>query len=437
MISIIIPVYNSATYLNQCIESIINQTYTDWECIIINDGSTDDSANICDIWSQTDSRIHVIHQSNQGVSASRNRGLKKSKGEYIVFVDSDDWVETNYLYDMISSMVENKTDIIVTGTNYIYKNQDVKVFKEYLWSLNRLNIPEGYEEYKDLIMEMHSLSSQLGNIRMAKGAVEFNQPEKKIKTDLKGRVKEIKVLRQRSAERLIENFMLAANESVATTIARKKLPFIYRVHDEPNVDKFNELADTIVSNVQGMTKPSAPFSSSKVIQRFLEKLSHFKEYLGYSNLALRCMSKAEYSSENIGHFGLAMRNYTHFTSPIRRFPDLLVHHLLNLYEKENIEEIDLKELKDNISMMAILSSERERAANDMKTAEYMEEHIGEEFKGIVTDITDKGMEVRLDNLIEGFVAIKDIEPKSFFKFYKSKKRSNRTCGRAWQRKYDA
>ena len=290
------------------------------------------------------------------------------------------------------------------------------------------NIPEGYEEYKDLIMEMHSLSSQLGNIRMAKGAIEFNNPEKKIKTDLKGRVKEIKVLRQRSAERLIENFMLAANESVATTIARKKLPFIYRVHDEPNVDKFNELADTIVSNVQGMTKPSAPFSSSKVIQRFLEKLSHFKEYLGYSNLALRCMSKAEYSSENIGHFGLAMRNYTHFTSPIRRFPDLLVHHLLNLYEKENIEELDLKELKDNISMMAILSSERERAAqkaeydaNDMKTAEYMEEHIGEEFKGIVTDITDKGMEVRLDNLIEGFVAIKDIEPKSFFKFYKIKK----------------
>lgn len=139
MISIIIPVYNSATYLNQCIESIINQTYTDWECIIINDGSTDDSANICDIWSQTDSRIHVIHQSNQGVSASRNRGLKKSKGEYIVFVDSDDWVETNYLYDMISSMVENKTDIIVTGTNYIYKNQDVKVFKPFEKEIFRLS----------------------------------------------------------------------------------------------------------------------------------------------------------------------------------------------------------------------------------------------------------------------------------------------------------
>jgi len=290
------------------------------------------------------------------------------------------------------------------------------------------NIPEGYEEYENLIKEMYHLSKQMGGHRKAKGVVEFNKPEMKIKTDLKGRVKEIKVLRQRSAEMLIENFMLAANESVATIVARKKLPFIYRVHDLPNVDKLNELADTIVSNIPEMKKPSAPFSSSKVVQNFLERLSQFKEYLGYSDLALRCMSKAEYSSENIGHFGLAMRNYTHFTSPIRRFPDLLVHHLLNLYEKENLDDIDLGELRDNISMMAIISSERERAAqkaeydaNDMKTAEFMENHIGDEFKGFVTDITDKGMEVRLDNLIEGFVAIKDIEPKSFFKFYRSKK----------------
>ena len=128
-----------------------------------------------------------------------------------------------------------------------------------------------------------------------------------------------------------------------------------------------------------MTKPSAPFSSSKVIQRFLEKLSHFKEYLGYSNLALRCMSKAEYSSENIGHFGLAMRNYTHFTSPIRRFPDLLVHHLLNLYEKENIEEIDLKELRTNmeqyvgtkVAFEAVIFSEKSQTL-------YVQDYFGED-----------------------------------------------------------
>ena len=288
-------------------------------------------------------------------------------------------------------------------------------------------IPEGYEEYADLLKEMDGLSKAMSAKRKNKGAVEFAKPEMKIITDLKGRLKQIKILKQRSAEVLIENFMLSANETVATTIAKRRLPFIYRVHDEPNVDKLNEVAETIASNNSEIKKPSAPFSSSKVIQRFLNILSGHKEYPAYSNMILRCMSKAEYSGINIGHFGLAMRNYTHFTSPIRRFPDLLVHHLLGLYSKNNIEDLNLSELQDNINMMAILSSERERAAqraeydaNDMKTAEYMAEHIGEEYKGIVTEITDKGMSVRLDNLIEGFVAIRDIEPKDFYKFYRTK-----------------
>lgn len=314
---------------------------------------------------------------------------------------------------IVNSVICSKKKMTYTAVNDIIENGKV---------------PEGYEEYTDLIKEMHHLSEQMGIHRKSKGVVEFNKPEMKFKVDLKGRPKEIKVLRQRSAERLIENFMLAANETVATTIARRKLPFIYRIHDLPNVDKLNDLAETISTNIADMKKPSAPFSSSKVVQKYLERLSQHQEYHGYADLILRCMSKAEYSAENIGHFGLAMRNYTHFTSPIRRFPDLLVHHLLNLYEKENIDDIDLGELKENISMMAMISSERERAAqkaeydaNDMKTAEYMEQHIGDEFSGIVTDISDKGMEVKLDNLIEGFIAIKDIEPKSFFKFYRSKK----------------
>ena len=102
MISVIVPVYNAAPYLDQCIESIVKQTYTDWECILINDGSTDKSGEICDKWGKFDSRFRIIHQINQGVSATRNRGIKESKGEYIVFIDSDDWVSPNYLKDMIN-----------------------------------------------------------------------------------------------------------------------------------------------------------------------------------------------------------------------------------------------------------------------------------------------------------------------------------------------
>lgn len=191
MISIIIPVYNAASYLNQCIESVVNQSYTNWECILINDGSTDKSAYICDYWSQIDSRIHVIHQSNYGVSASRNIGIKKSKGEYIVFVDSDDWIEPNYLYDMINCMIDNNTDLIVTGTNHIHQSRDIiiykplyksnfmlsnentsvfienillfygpyaKLFKSCIIKKHGINFPEDYSLGEDLLFNFHYLT---------------------------------------------------------------------------------------------------------------------------------------------------------------------------------------------------------------------------------------------------------------------------------------
>ena len=128
MISIIIPIYNSASYLNQCIESILNQTYTDWECILINDGSKDNSGNICDNWTKRDDRIHVIHQTNQGVSAARNRGIQESKGEYITFIDSDDWVNKTYLYDLINGIKDSKTDLVVSGLVQEYTNGNNKKF---------------------------------------------------------------------------------------------------------------------------------------------------------------------------------------------------------------------------------------------------------------------------------------------------------------------
>ena len=290
------------------------------------------------------------------------------------------------------------------------------------------NIPEGYEEYSDILKEMHYLSQQMDNKKLIRGAVEFDRPEMKIKTDIKGRLYDIQILRQKSAETLIENFMLAANESVATIVSKKGLPFMYRVHNYPNIDKLNEITEIISDNNSEISKPSAPFTSSKVVQTYLKTLSKLKEYPAYSTMILKAMSKAEYSSTNIGHYGLALSKYTHFTSPIRRFPDLIVHHLLNLYQKENIDNLDLKDLQATIESMALHSSEREQAAqkaeyaaNSMKTSEYLADYIGEEFSGIVTDITDRGMSVQLDNLIEGYINISDIEPKSFYKFFRSKR----------------
>ena len=115
MISIIIPVYNTSKYLDQCLQSVLDQTYTDWECILVDDGSTDNSGEICDNWGKKDNRFIIIHQKNQGVSAARNHGIKKSKGEYLCFIDSDDWVNPTYLFDMINGIDVEMTDMVVTG----------------------------------------------------------------------------------------------------------------------------------------------------------------------------------------------------------------------------------------------------------------------------------------------------------------------------------
>ena len=293
--------------------------------------------------------------------------------------------------------------------------------------LEKGNVPEGYEEYVDVLKEMNYLSRQMNSKRLAKGSIEFDRPEMKIKTDYKGRVSEILTLWQRSGEQLIENFMLAANESVAKSVPKNGLPFIYRVHDLPNRVKLSRIIETILHANKQIEKPSGDLNNSRTIQNFLYSIKDTRAYPAYSNMILRGLSKAEYSENNIGHFGLAMRDYTHFTSPIRRFPDLLVHHLINLYQKGNVKGIDLKELKQKIGEMAFLSSESEREAqhaefdaNDMKCAEYMANYVGDEFEGIITEITPRGMRLTLDNLVEGVINMGDIEPKAFYQFDRSR-----------------
>ena len=289
-------------------------------------------------------------------------------------------------------------------------------------------IPEGYEEYAECLLEMFALSSKMEEKKKTRGAIDFDKPEIKIMTDYKGRVYDIKTLTQKSGEKLIENFMLAANETVSTTISKRMLPCIYRIHDMPAEYIVDRIMETICLNEEDINKPTSNFSSSKVIQSFLNSIKEKDGYVAYANMMLRGMSKAVYSSSNIGHHGLALRYYSHFTSPIRRFPDLLLHTLINLYKTDEYKNINLQELQKEIGDMALQSSEREREAqraefdaNDMKGAEFLEEHIGEEYQGTITDINERGMTVMLDNLIEGHVNIADIEPKQFFKFYKARK----------------
>lgn len=287
--------------------------------------------------------------------------------------------------------------------------------------LNGEEIPEGYESYADILKEMDYLSVTLESKKEIRGAVEFERPEIKIKTDDHGKLTEIKVNERGPGEMLIENFMLMANEQVANKFSR--LPFIYRVHETPDSNKLLKIIDSICRVNQTIMKPQGSVTLSKNIQKFLASMRDLQEYPAFSNMVLRGMNKARYSEDNMGHFGLALRNYTHFTSPIRRFPDLLVHQLIGHYQKKDYSSKELEALEDRIEKIAISTSVSEREAqkaefdaNDMKIAEYMQDHIGEEYEGTVININQRGMRILLDNLVEGLVHISDIEPKTFYDY---------------------
>ena len=210
--------------------------------------------------------------------------------------------------------------------------------------------------------------------------------------------------------------MIAANECVANHIYFMNLPFIYRVHEVPKPEKLKDFLKFVSSlgyNVSADLKDTKP----TVIQDILKQLEGKPEYKILSSLLLRCMQKAVYRAENLGHYALGSSCYTHFTSPIRRYPDTTVHRLLHCYLFDhNIDNNIIRKWESKLIPIADQTSERERASvncerevDDMKMAEYMESHIGEEFDGMISSITNFGMFVELDNLIEGLVPIKDLK----------------------------
>ena len=277
-------------------------------------------------------------------------------------------------------------------------------------------LPEGYESYEKSLRLMGELSKILRKAKVKRGYIDFGVDEAKILVDEKCVPTDI-VLRDRGVgENMIEDFMIAANECVATHIYFMNLPFIYRVHEYPKEEKIrsflgfvSSLGYTITGNVKDV-KPTT-------IQMILEQLREKPEFKILSSLMLRSMQKAVYKPENLGHYGLASTCYTHFTSPIRRYPDLTVHRLLRTYLFEGKMDMGtLRKWEEKLVYISEQSSSRERASidcerevEDMKMAEYMEQHIGEHFVGMVSSVTSFGMFVELDNLIEGLVPLRDMD----------------------------
>ena len=280
--------------------------------------------------------------------------------------------------------------------------------------LEENTIPEGYEDFADNLKLMKELSDILRSKMVRRGYLEFDSPEAKILVNEKCEPIDIVLRSQRTGEKLIENFMIVANETVAGFVEDMDLPGIYRVHDKPNPEKLKTFIRFL--SLKGYSfnmdvNKIKNYSYQKMLDMFKDK----EEGSILSSLAIQTMAKAKYSNVNIGHFGLGSKRYSHFTSPIRRYPDLTLHRLvkdyLKKYSTKTISKWEklLPVIADHSSIKEQDSINCERDVEKMKKAQYMEGHIGEVFKGVVSGVCEFGIFVQLENTVEGLVKVEDIK----------------------------
>ena len=304
-------------------------------------------------------------------------------------------------YDIYPSYIKSNKQMTYNNVNKILKGD---------------SIPEGYEKYVAILQEMNELAKILRAEKVSRGYIDFGLDEAKIIQDENGKAIDVVKRTRGDAENLIEDFMIAANETVATHINNMDLPFIYRVHDIPNVEKIEDFKN-LIKQMGYQIHTNMSKLTPLTMQKILDELRDKKEFNILSDMLLRSMKKAIYSTNNIGHFGLALKNYTHFTSPIRRFPDLTVHRLLRTYlfekridlETINFNQKYLIDVATNSSETEVAAIEAERDVLAMKMAEYMTDHLGEVYHGIISGVTNFGLFVELDNLIQGLIHISTLD----------------------------
>lgn len=279
--------------------------------------------------------------------------------------------------------------------------------------LERGVVPSGYEPFVKTLKEMYELAKIVRNRKIRQGYIDFDVDEVKILVDGDGNILDIKKRERGVGEKLIEDFMILANEAVATYISNCNIPGVYRVHGDVNEERLRKFIKVL--SILGITiKDNLNNINQHTIQRIIKILAEKRPdaFQVLSTYMLSCMDKAKYQTNNIGHFALALRNYTHFTSPIRRYPDTTTHRLLHEYffSKDGITESKINHFEAILPEICLTSSERERASiacerevDKMKMAEYMEEFIGSEFTGIISGFSPSGMFVLLPNLVEGMI----------------------------------
>ncbi len=313
-------------------------------------------------------------------------------------IDPKGQVVQHEIYESVINTCERMT---YTDVSDILEKQDEELLKR-------------YDYLVDHFKRMEELCRILRKRRDDRGNIDFDFDEAKIVLDESGKPIDIKRYERRIANRIIEEFMLVCNETVAEHYYLKNIPFVYRIHEEPNMEKieaFNKFIHNFGYHLKGVHTEVHP----KALQDLLKKVEGQKEERIINTLMLRSLKQAKYSPVCSGHFGLAAQYYSHFTSPIRRYPDLQIHRIIRESLAGKIDQKRIEQLKSIVAIAAEKSSERERTAeeaerdtDDLKKTEYMSYHINEEFDGIISSVTSFGMFIELENTIEGLVRISSL-----------------------------
>lgn len=299
------------------------------------------------------------------------------------------------------------------------------------------DLEDKYVKVRPMLKDMAALHEALYNQRHARGAIDFEEPEAKIIVDEKGKPVDIVLHSRGTAEKMIESFMLLANETVAEAYYRKKVPFLYRVHETPEADRitrFFEFCSAFGLNVKADPNDIKPLDLQKVVTKTLGT----PEEAVLQMMMLRSLKQAHYSEDPLGHFGIAAKYYTHFTSPIRRYSDTMAHRMIHAYLEEGMgDEVkehfkeELPEVADQTSTQERRSIDTERATNDLKMTEYMADQVGNKFEAVVSSVTSFGMFVQLENTVEGLIHISNLKDD----YYSYDEKTMTLTGRATHKKY--
>ena len=312
-------------------------------------------------------------------------------------IDKEGNIISSDIYKGIIRVTERMT---YTDVQKILDNSDEKIVKK-------------YSKYIDQFKLMEELAKILKTKRMRQGYLNLDIPESKIVLDnITGKCIDVRKYETSFANEIIEQFMLAANETVAERFYWLEVPFIYRVHEKPDIDKVKEL-NKFLFNLGYKIHISQDIVHPSAFSKVLEEIKGKSEEKVVSNLILRTLKVARYESENKGHFGIASKYYCHFTSPIRRYPDLFIHRIISEYfnssdERKNRFSIEAEEYAKSSSDREKVATQVERESQDLKKAEYMQNKIGEEYTGIISNITSFGVFVELQNTVEGLIRFENL-----------------------------